>query len=101
MPCCEKFQPKVKLDNNIFECAQCSKYAISCVCNAINNLPTKAISWKCKNFDKNFQVIKRTKKVQVSRLNKKMLSQIKFKLFVARLASVWQFMFVNCVTYNS
>ena len=51
MPCCEKFQPKVKLDNNIFECVKCSKYAISCVCNAINNLPTKAISWKCKNFE--------------------------------------------------
>ena len=51
MPCCEKFQPKMKLDNNIFECVQCSKYAISCVCNAINNLPTKAISWKCKNFE--------------------------------------------------
>ena len=30
---------------------QCSKNAIYCVCNAINNLPTKAISWKCKNFE--------------------------------------------------
>ena len=51
MPCCEKFQPKIKLDNNIFECVQCSKYAISCVCNAIINLPAKAISWKCKNLE--------------------------------------------------
>ena len=35
MPCCEKFHPKMKLDNNIFEFVQCSKYAISCVFNAI------------------------------------------------------------------
>ena len=27
MHCSEKFQPKMKLDNSIFECVQCSKYA--------------------------------------------------------------------------
>ena len=41
MRCCEKFQPKMKLNN----------YAISCVCNSINNLLTKALSWKCKDFE--------------------------------------------------
>ena len=39
------------MPNNIFECEQCSKYVISCVCNAINNIPTKAISRGCKNFE--------------------------------------------------
>ena len=54
MQCCEKFLPKMNLDNNIFEYVQCSSCvcnAISCVCNAINNLPTKAISWNCQNFE--------------------------------------------------
>ena len=55
MPCCEKFQTKMKLGNNIFEYVQCSKYAISSVCNAINDLPTlcyqRSISCKCKNFE--------------------------------------------------
>ena len=50
LPCCEQFLPKMQLDNNIFDCVQCSRYSISCVCKNVSWLPPKTMSWKCKNF---------------------------------------------------
>ena len=49
LPCCEQFLSKMQLDNNIFDCVQCSRYSISCVGKHINCMPMKTMSWKCKN----------------------------------------------------
>ena len=61
MPCHEKFQPKVNLDNNISECVQCFSCvcnAISCVCNVITTVLEKLlwIFYFFNNFDAIFFV---------------------------------------------
>ena len=50
LPCCQNFQPKMQLSDNILDCVECSKYSIVCVCKNVNILPPKATSWKCGNF---------------------------------------------------
>ena len=32
LPCCDKFQPSLQLDYNVYDCVECSKYSVKCVC---------------------------------------------------------------------
>ena len=47
LPCCDQFRQKSIIDDNIYNCKVCEKYSIGCVCEVINKLPPKAMSWKC------------------------------------------------------
>ena len=48
-PCCDKFQPSLQLDNNVYDCVECSKYTIKCVCQHINPLRSNFFSQKFPN----------------------------------------------------
>ena len=50
LPCCNLFQPEMKVDRNLFECVQCAKYSIAYTCATINNLPPKLLRWECTHF---------------------------------------------------
>ena len=53
LPCCNPFQPEMKVDKNLFECVQCAKYSIACICATLYDLPPKSIGWDCSNFNCN------------------------------------------------
>ena len=48
---CNLFQPIQQLDSNLFQFLKCAKYSIVCVCQNVNKLPSKAINFKCTNFN--------------------------------------------------
>ena len=48
LPCCGQFQPDMRIEHNIFDCVDCSKYSVACTCSNINCLSSKSMSWRCK-----------------------------------------------------
>ena len=51
LPCCNHFQPKMQVSENIWNCVQCSKYSVTCSCKQVSLLPSKSMRWKCDNFN--------------------------------------------------
>ena len=51
LPCCDQFQPKMQVSENIWDCVQCSKYSVTCSCKQVSLLPSKSMRWKCDNFN--------------------------------------------------
>ena len=51
LPYCGQFQPDMRIEHNIFDCVNCSKYLVACTCSAINRLPPKSMSWRGKKFN--------------------------------------------------
>nr|CAB3265821.1 gag-like protein [Phallusia mammillata] len=50
MPCCQQFQPEFTTEGNLFECIQCERYSIACVCKTINPVPHLTMSKECSNY---------------------------------------------------
>ena len=51
IPCCNLFQPIKQLDNTLFECLECAKHSIGCVCQNVNKLPPATLNLKFTNFN--------------------------------------------------
>ena len=43
LPCCDQFQPKMQVSENIWDCVQCSKYSVTCSCKQVSLLPSKSM----------------------------------------------------------
>ena len=51
LPCCDQFQAKIQVPENIWDCDQCSKYSATCSCKQASLLPSKPMGWKCDIFN--------------------------------------------------
>nr|CAB3265820.1 gag-like protein [Phallusia mammillata] len=49
MPCCHKFQPEYQTDEGTFECLECERYAMFCVCKTVNAIPKRTMTTNCLN----------------------------------------------------